>query len=82
MRTLRAALSALALLYAIASVMPEQAVGQTPALTVSDRGAKRNYTRQDMLSRPDLHSITISDPVYLRPMTYRAIPASALLQGL
>jgi len=82
MRTLRAALSALALLYVIAGVRPGQAAAQTPALTVSDRGAKRTYTRQDLLSRPDLHTITISDPVYHRPMTYRAIPAADLLQGL
>jgi mono/diheme cytochrome c family protein len=78
MRLLRAALSALAPL-AVATG-PLAAAAQT--LIVSDRESKRTLTRQELLSRPSVRTITVADPVYHRLMTYRAVPTADLLQGL
>jgi mono/diheme cytochrome c family protein len=78
MKLLRAALSALALLYATTASLT--AAAQT--LIVSDRESQRSLTPQDLLNRPGLRTITIADPVYHRSMTYRAVPAADLLQCL
>ncbi|HYX00580.1 MAG TPA: cytochrome c [Reyranella sp.] len=78
MKLLWAALSAVALLYA--ATAPLTAAAQT--LIVSDRESKKSLTRQDLLSRPALRTITIADPVYHRSMTYRAVPAADVLQGM
>jgi mono/diheme cytochrome c family protein len=57
------------------------AQGQT--LTLADRAKKTALSRDALLARPDAQDVTIGrDPVYGRTMTYRAVPAAALLKEL
>jgi mono/diheme cytochrome c family protein len=52
-------------------------------LTLADRTKTSTVTRDALLARPDARDIAIPrDPVYGRAMTYRAVPAAALLAGL
>lgn len=57
------------------------AVAQSPTLTITGTNASRSYTQEALLANPAVRSITVTDPVYRRPMTYRAIPLPALLKG-
>jgi hypothetical protein len=46
-------------------------------------GETRSYTRDQLLARPDAATIEVEkDVTYGGPMTYRAVPAAALLSGL
>ena len=66
-------------LAALACAVPAEA--QT--LTLADRVKSSTLSRDELLALPDAREITIAhDPVYGRAMTYRAIPAAALLKGL
>jgi mono/diheme cytochrome c family protein len=70
-------------LAAVALAAPVAAQTQTPTLTLADRGRSSGLTRDALLARPDAREITIAhDPVYGRAMSYRAVPARDLLQGL
>jgi mono/diheme cytochrome c family protein len=52
-------------------------------LTVADRARSVTLTREALLARPEARELVLArDPVYGRPMTYRAVPVAALLRGL
>ncbi len=52
-------------------------------LTIAGRHGSRSYTIPQLLADPATHTIILAhDPVYGRSMTYRAIPATDLLEGL
>jgi len=52
-----------------------------PTLTVADGKTERVYRLPELLADPTVVEVTIApDPVYRRPMTYRAIPAARLLK--
>lgn len=57
------------------------AIAQSPTFTITGTNASRSYTQEALLAQPAIRSITVTDPVYRRPMTYRAIPLPALLKG-
>jgi len=73
-----ARLLAIALL-AITIALP--AIAQSPTLTIAGAKSSRTYTQQDLLANPAIRTVTVTDPVYRRPMTYRAIPLPELLKG-
>jgi mono/diheme cytochrome c family protein len=51
-------------------------------LTVSGPGGTRQFTRGELLADPRVRNITLQrDPVLGRTMTYRAVPAAALLRA-
>ncbi|MBI2767596.1 MAG: cytochrome c [Chloroflexi bacterium] len=72
-RLLAAALSAI--------ITATSAIAQSPTLTITGTTSSRTFTQQDLLAHPAIRSITVTDPVYRRPMTYRAIPLPELLKG-
>ena len=74
----RGRLLAVALL-GIVTALP--AIAQSPTLTIAETNSSRTFTQQDLLANPAVRSITVTDPVYHRPMTYRAIPLPELLKG-
>jgi hypothetical protein len=49
------------------------------SLVVSDRGTSRTYSSAQLLDKKAARNIEITDPVYKRTMTYRAIPMIDLL---
>jgi mono/diheme cytochrome c family protein len=52
-------------------------------LEVEVGAEKRSFTRDELLARPDAAIIAVpKDVTYGAPMTYRAVPAAALLSGL
>jgi len=56
---------------------------QAQSLNIADRQGSRTVTAQQLLANPATREITIeNDAIYGRPMTYRALPATALIQGL
>lgn len=57
------------------------AVAQSPTLTIAGPNSSTTYTQQTLLANPAVRSITVTDPVYGRPMTYRALPLPELLKG-
>ncbi len=57
------------------------ATAQSPTLTVTGRDTSKTYTQKALLAHPAVRSVTVTDPVYRRPMTYRAIPLAELLKG-
>ncbi|SEO26978.1 Cytochrome c [Rhodospirillales bacterium URHD0017] len=57
------------------------AVAQSPTLTITGPNASRSYTQEALLANPTVRSITVTDAIYHRPMTYRAIPLPELLKG-
>ncbi len=64
-----------------ALMLAAPAMAQT--LTLADRTHTTTLTREALLARPDVREITLDrDPVYGRAMTYRALPATALLKDL
>jgi mono/diheme cytochrome c family protein len=66
---------------AMASVLP--AVAAEPVLSLAIGGQTRDYSRADLLARPDAATITVAKDVsYGTAMTYRAVPLAALLDGL
>lgn len=53
------------------------------SLKVAGRQSSKTFTVQRLLADPAARTVTIAnDPVYGRSMTYRAIPAAELLNGL
>lgn len=69
------------LMVALACFLALPAIAQSPTLTITGTTSSRTFTQQDLLAHPASRSITVTDPVYRRPMTYRAIPLPALLKG-
>lgn len=61
---------------------PPAARAAAPRLTVGEGADARTWSRAELLARPDAITLTLADPVYGRPMTYRAVPAADLLQPL
>lgn len=68
------------LLAALACFLALPAIAQSPTLTITGSSSSRTFTQQELLANPAIRSITVTDPVYRRPMTYRAIPLPALLK--
>jgi mono/diheme cytochrome c family protein len=59
------------------------AVAAEPVLSLAIGGQVRDYSRADLLARPDAATITVArDVAYGTAMTYRAVPLAALLDGL
>ena len=59
------------------------AIASEPELTVTIGGRTQAHTLAALLAHPAAASITIAqDVAYKRPMTYRAVPAAALLEGI
>jgi mono/diheme cytochrome c family protein len=73
---------ALALVAGLAGARPVESWAQSATLTVSDRSSSKTYTRQELLGRSDARDVTVADPSYGRPMTYRVVPAAGLLREL
>ncbi|NDH61633.1 MAG: hypothetical protein EBY18_08255 [Alphaproteobacteria bacterium] len=79
---MRALLLALALAAGLIGCHGRAVLAQAPTLTVADRTTSRTYSRPELLADPRLQTVSIAyDPVYRRPMTYRAIAIAALLKG-
>lgn len=82
MGAIRTLLLALALAVGLGCLPVRTVLAQAPTLTVADRTSSRTYTRPELLADPRLRTIVIAyDPVYRRPMTYRAIAVAELLKG-
>ena len=57
------------------------AAADEPVLTISGHDSKTEYTRAELLQRPDVASVLIvGDVAYRRDMRYRAVPLAALLE--
>ena len=64
-------------------LMPGLARAAEPVLEIAVGGETRSYTGDQLLARPDAATIEVEkDVTYGGPMTYRAVPAAALLSGL
>src|SRR6266508_801626 len=54
-----------------------------PSVTVTVGGETREFTRDQLLARPDATTIeVVKDITYRVPMTYRAVPVASLLAGM
>jgi mono/diheme cytochrome c family protein len=54
-----------------------------PSVTVTVGGETREFTRDQLLARPDATTIEVAkDITYRVPMTYRAVPVASLLAGM
>lgn len=72
-----------ALILGLFLLLPAVAAAAEPAVEVEVGNEKRSFTRGDLLSRPDAATIEVPKEVTSGgPMTYRAVPAAALLSGL
>lgn len=79
---MRALLLALALAAGLIGFHGRAVLAQAPTLTVADRTTSRTYSQPELLADPRLQTVGIAyDPVYGRPMTYRAIAIAAFLKG-
>jgi len=66
-----------------ALAMPAPAQAEEPVLTLSLGSQPQRLTASRLLARPDAVTLQVPDDVaYGRPMTYRAVPLSALLESL
>jgi len=75
-------LLALALVAGLGCFIGGESQAQTPSLTITDRSASRTLSRAELLADRRLQTVAIAyDPVYRRPMTYRAIAVADLLKG-
>lgn len=64
-------------------VLPAVSQAAEPAVEVEVGAEKRSFTRGELLARPDATTIEVPKEVTSgAPMTYRAVPAAALLSGL
>ena len=64
-------------------LLPAVALAAEPAVEVEVGAEKRSFTRGELLARPDAVTIEVAKEVTSgAPMTYRAVPAAALLSGL
>lgn len=70
------------LLLAVVLVAGLAQAGAAQTLTIADRVHSKELSTQALLADPAAQTITVSGPVYHRPMTYRAIPVADLLKGL
>jgi mono/diheme cytochrome c family protein len=72
-----------ALILGFLLLLPVAARAAEPAVEVEVGAEKRSFTREELLARPDAATIEIPKEVTSgAPMTYRAVPAAALLAGL
>ena len=72
-----------ALILGFLLLLPVAARAAEPAVEVEVGAEKRSFTREELLARPDAATIEIPKEVTSgAPMTYRAVPAAALLSGL
>ena len=72
-----------ALILGFLLLLPVAARAAEPAVEVEVGAEKRSFTREELLARPDAVTIEIPKEVTSgAPMTYRAVPAAALLSGL
>ena len=72
-----------ALILGLFLLLPAVAAAAEPAVEVEVGTEKRSFTRGDLLARPDAATIEVPKEVTSGgPMTYRAVPAAALLSGL
>ena len=63
--------------------LPAVALAAEPAVEVEVGAEKRSFTRDELLARPDAATIEVPKEVTTgAPMTFRAVPAAALLSGL
>jgi mono/diheme cytochrome c family protein len=64
-------------------ILPAVTQAAEPAVEVEIGAEKRSFTRGELLARPDATTIEVPKEVTSgAPMTYRAVPAAALLSGL
>ena len=64
-------------------ILPAVTQAAEPAVEVEVGAEKRSFTRGELLARPDAVTIEVPKEVTSgAPMTYRAVPAAALLSGL
>ena len=64
-------------------ILPAVTHAAEPAVEVEVGAEKRSFTREELLARPDAATIEVPKEVTSgAPMTYRAVPAAALLSGL
>jgi hypothetical protein len=64
-------------------ISPAAAVAAEPTLQIDVGGETRSFTRDAMLAMPEAATVEVpKDSTYGVPMTYRAVPVSALLKGL
>ena len=64
-------------------ILPAVTQAADPAVEVEVGAEKRSFTRGELLARPDAVTIEVPKEVTSgAPMTYRAVPAAALLSGL
>ena len=64
-------------------ILPAVTQAAEPAVEVEVGAEKRSFTREELLARPDAVTIEVPKEVTSgAPMTYRAVPAAALLSGL
>ena len=72
-----------ALILAFLLLLPAVSLAAEPAVEVEVGAEKRSFTRDELLARPDATTIEVPKEVTSGgPMTYRAVPAAALLSGL
>jgi mono/diheme cytochrome c family protein len=78
----RALLLALVLVAGLGWFEGRESRAQTPSLTLTDRSTSRSLTLTELLADRRLQTVAIAyDPVYRRPMSYRAIAVADLLKG-
>ena len=64
-------------------LLPGMARAAEPSVTVTVGGETREFTRDQLLARPDATTIQVArDITYRVPMSYRAVPVAALLAGM
>lgn len=70
-------------LAALAALLLATTLAHAQTLTLTDRDGSRTLGVRDLLAHPAVQPVTISpDPVYRKPMGYRAVPTAALLKEL
>jgi len=79
----RLGMKTLALILGFFLFLPAVALAAEPAVEVEVGADKRSFTRDELLARPDAATIEVPKEVTTgAPMTFRAVPAAALLSGL
>src|SRR4051812_22356912 len=80
----RTLLTAATLLLALAAMLPGRAqpAPATPRmLAIADGTAERHFSAAELLARPDVADLSVTEDVYHHAVTYRAVPLLALLGG-
>src|SRR5262245_19468208 len=79
----RAAVATARALCVASALFAWPATASEPVLTMTIAGKTVTHTPGELLGQPTVATITIpKDIAYQRPMTYRAIPMSAVLAGI